>query len=188
MSSSPWASRPGPKLLNIFVKDIYEVSECKFPRDSKQGTVMGLCRSYRSGLTRTWPKSCSWDRIMPHTGPGSDCLAREEPCRKGSESPAGQSWVQSSALPSRQQSALQAALAKGGQWGKQRDHSSLHSTWESIWNTSLECPRMGDVLESSVVGCQGSCRAGAQDRGWGSWFSIACRREGSDNLIASSST
>lgn len=67
-----------------------------------------------TGVTRAWPKSCSWDWTIPRTGPGSDCLAREELCRKGSVSPGGQSWVQSSALPSRQQTALQAALAKGG--------------------------------------------------------------------------
>lgn len=160
----------------------------QIPTGQQTGSSYGALQKLQEWADKNLAKSCSWDRIIPLTGPGPDAWPERGSAAKD------ESWWAD--LGTKQCSAFQAAnvncsagcISKGWSVSEERDHSSLHSTWESIWNTSLECLRMGDEFGSSVVGCQGSCRAGAHDSGWGSWFSIARRREGSDNLIASSST
>lgn len=158
MSSSPWASRPDPKLLN---KRHMGSVRMQIHTGQQTGSSHGALQKLQEWADKNLAKSCSWDRIIPHTGPGLPAWPESSSAGKDESWWAELGTKQCSAFRQQMWIALQAALAKGGQWGEERDHSSLHSTWESIWNTRLECLRTGDVFGSSV----GVARA--HDRGWG---------------------
>lgn len=121
MSSSPWASRP--RSQNCW-KDICEVSECKHTAQ-QSGSSSGALQKLQEWADESLAKSCSWARIIPHTGPWPGCLAREQLCRKGW---AGPGTKQCPALQAASVNYSAGCISKGwsGRWGKGSFLSAQH--------------------------------------------------------------